>query len=50
MKFTFTNGFQNGDFSKVVSTAVDYELKAEPMHAYACFSSAKIRRVGAGTK
>lgn len=29
MKFTFTNGFQNGDFSKVVSTAVDYELKAD---------------------
>ena len=29
MKFTFTNGFENGDFSKVVSTAVDYELKAD---------------------
>ena len=27
-----------------------YELEAEPMQANACFCSAKIRRVGAGTK
>lgn len=29
MKTTFTNAFQNGDFAKVVTTAVDYELKAD---------------------
>ena len=27
MKTTFTNAFQNGDFAKTVSTAVDYKLK-----------------------
>ena len=29
MRFTFTNGFQNGDFAKSITISDDYELKAD---------------------
>ena len=38
MKFTFTNGFENGDFSKSITMSKDYELSANEKGLFLSFS------------